>query len=138
MGHPPHEVFFMIKLKLKKNGEELVNKLNQTTDVILEMLKGMAPEMEELLNGIKVYAKEGKGYLYLIVEMDNPLADGIIEFASKVTSHQHRFWNPSLQNAPSNSKPKFLPISATSSAKTSTIVRAEEKFCWNSTLIMSR
>lgn len=84
MGHPPHEVFFMIKLKLKKNGEELVNKLNQTTDVILEMLKGMAPEMEELLNGIKVYAKEGKGYLYLIVEMDNPLADGIIEFASKV------------------------------------------------------
>lgn len=81
----------MIKLKLKKNGEELVNKLNQTTDVILEMLKGMAPEMEELLNGIKVYAKEGKGYLYLIVEMDNPLADSIIEFASKVTSHQHRF-----------------------------------------------
>lgn len=67
-----------------------MNKLNQTADVILELLKGLAPEMEELLNGIKVYAKEGKGYVYLICEMDNPLADSIIEFASKVPIPQSR------------------------------------------------
>lgn len=74
----------MLKLKVKKNGEELANKLHQTANTLLELAQGMAPELEELLKGLKVYAKHGKGYVYLIVEVDNPLADGIISFATHV------------------------------------------------------
>lgn len=74
----------MLKLKVKKNGEELANKLHQTANMLLELVQGLAPEFEELLKGFKVYAKYGKGYVYLIVEVDNPLADGIISFAAQV------------------------------------------------------
>lgn len=100
----------MLKLKVKNNGEELANKLHQTANMLLELVQGMAPEVEELLKGLKVYAKHGKGYVYLIVEVDNPLADGIISFAAQVLTLLWRFSSPSPPNAPSNLRPKFPQI----------------------------
>lgn len=40
--------------------------------------------MTDLINGFKVYSKYADGYTYLILEVDNPLIDGLISFATQV------------------------------------------------------
>ena len=45
----------------------------------------MAPELEPIFNGVKSHSKYYNGYVYLIIEIDNPLVDSIIHFFNKVT-----------------------------------------------------
>ena len=53
----------------------------------------MAAEYEQLLGGIKITSKYANGYVYLIVEVDNPLLDSFIQFIHNVNQHQCRYSN---------------------------------------------
>lgn len=47
--------------------------------------------MTDLINGFKVYSKYADGYTYLILEVDNPLIDGLISFATQVCFYLYRW-----------------------------------------------
>ena len=40
--------------------------------------------METAVDNLKVYAKYANQYVYLVVEVDNPFLDGLINFAAEV------------------------------------------------------
>ena len=47
-------------------------------------MKGLAPEAEQVISALKAYAKYANNYVYIVIEVDNPFVDGLIEFATEV------------------------------------------------------
>ncbi len=46
LGHNPHQIFFLLKFKTNSNGHQIAEKLNGILNDILNLVKGMAPEIE--------------------------------------------------------------------------------------------
>jgi hypothetical protein len=44
----------------------------------------MIPEMESIVSGIKSHCKYHNGYVYFILEIDNPLVDTVVYFFNEV------------------------------------------------------
>lgn len=85
LGHPPHQVFFLIKFKANSNGPAIAEKFDTILNELLEMAKQMAPEMESIISMFRLKASYGQdGYVYIVAEIDNPFVDNIIGFLNEI------------------------------------------------------
>lgn len=84
LGHPPHQVFLLIKFKTNKNGEKIAETLEQVLKDLTEMAAGMIPGFENIMGMLKIYARYSGGFTYLVVEVDNPFVDSLIGFVNEV------------------------------------------------------
>ena len=83
--------------------------MSNLINIVLDFVTGMAQEFEELLKGLKPYSKYYNGYVYLIVEVDNPLVDSLIDFVTKVFILSNRSLKVFHLSAHLNSNLRFPP-----------------------------
>lgn len=85
LGHPPHQVFLLIKFKANSNGPAIAQKFDTILNELLEMGKQIAPEMESIISMFRLKASYGQdGYVYIVAEIDNPFVDNIIGFLNEI------------------------------------------------------
>ena len=65
-------------------------KLGGLANMAVEMVSGLAPELEPIVGGIKTYCKYYEGYVYFVLEVDNPLVDSVIHFFNEVRTSLFR------------------------------------------------
>ena len=46
LGHTPHEVFIMLKIKTLENGEQLAAEFGKLANIIIDFAGGLVPEFE--------------------------------------------------------------------------------------------
>lgn len=85
LGHPPHQVFFLIKFKANSNGAAIAEKFDAILNELLGIARQMAPEMESIISMFRLKASYGQdGYVYIVAEIDNPFIDNMISFLNEV------------------------------------------------------
>jgi len=84
LGHTPHEIFVLIKLKVAKNGEGLAHKLQTILNDVLQLGKDLAPDFEAIFNSFRISSRYYDGFLYLVMEVDHGFFDVLVAYANEI------------------------------------------------------